>query len=163
VLGEAGVVVISGLARGIDQAHAGALRPGGRTAAVLGRGVEVVYSREHRPLMEATRARGAGVLQGPDDLLERLGFPAPVRSGDGPTVVLERDGMRMLGSRGEGPRHVDDIGERVGAGARRALAALVTCEVRGLVRRQTGQRCARRPAFHRLGSGGDAWPNHSLS
>jgi DNA processing protein len=50
-LGEAGVVVISGLARGIDRAaHAGAPRRGGKTVAVLGCGVDIVYTREHRTL-----------------------------------------------------------------------------------------------------------------
>jgi hypothetical protein len=50
-LGEAGVVVISGLARGIDRAaHSGALRRGGKTVAVMGCGVDIVYLGEHRTL-----------------------------------------------------------------------------------------------------------------
>jgi len=62
VLGGAGVVVISGLARGIDRAaHAGALRAGGATVGVLGCGVDVMYPGEHRSLMEAMQHAG-GVM-----------------------------------------------------------------------------------------------------
>ncbi len=60
VLGGAGAVVVSGLARGVDRAvHGGALRAGGVTVGVLGCGVDVVYPAEHRSLMEAMQHRGA--------------------------------------------------------------------------------------------------------
>jgi DNA processing protein len=66
VLGRAGLVVISGLARGIDRAaHTGALRAGGVTVGVLGCGVDVAYPPEHRSLMEAMRQRGAVVAELP--------------------------------------------------------------------------------------------------
>lgn len=60
-LAQAGVTVVSGLARGVDgAAHAGALDGGGVTLAVLGSGVDVIYPAEHREL--ARRVEEAGTL-----------------------------------------------------------------------------------------------------
>jgi DNA processing protein len=59
LLGERGVTVVSGLARGIDQAaHTGALEVGGRTAAVLGTGLDVDYPRGDGALREAIASSG---------------------------------------------------------------------------------------------------------
>ncbi|NJC98551.1 MAG: DNA-protecting protein DprA [Anaerolineae bacterium] len=55
-----GMTVISGLARGVDAiAHQTALKPVGRTIAVLGSGVDKIYPPEHRALAEQMLARGA--------------------------------------------------------------------------------------------------------
>ena len=59
-LASLGVVVISGLARGIDaEAHQASLRAGGRTIAVMGSGIDVVYPAEHHGLFRAIVERGA--------------------------------------------------------------------------------------------------------
>jgi DNA processing protein len=65
-LARAGLVVVSGLARGIDAAaHAGALEAGGPTIAVLGSGVDVIYPREHRSLAQDVRQAGGLVSELP--------------------------------------------------------------------------------------------------
>lgn len=64
---SAGVVVLSGLAQGIDSAaHRGALDAGGRTVAVLGEGVALFLATvrgRRRPLVPRIRANGALVSQ----------------------------------------------------------------------------------------------------
>ncbi len=58
-LAEAGVVVVSGAARGLDaRAHEGALAAGGGTIAVLGTGIDVAYPPEHAALIDTVRRRG---------------------------------------------------------------------------------------------------------
>lgn len=53
-LASAGITVVSGLARGIDAAaHEATLAAGGCTIAVLGTGIDIVYPRSHRRLMDA--------------------------------------------------------------------------------------------------------------
>ena len=56
---QAGLSVLSGLARGIDgAAHRGALEHGGRTFAFVGTGLDRVYPPQHRELAQAILERG---------------------------------------------------------------------------------------------------------
>ncbi len=60
-LAVAGITVVSGLALGVDTAaHRGALKAGGRSAAVLGCGVDIVYPRRSHP--EYHELRRAGLI-----------------------------------------------------------------------------------------------------
>lgn len=60
------LVIVSGLARGIDSAsHRGALEAGGKTVAVLGSGVNVIYPRENKKLAERCIESGAVISEFP--------------------------------------------------------------------------------------------------
>lgn len=62
-LAAKGFIVVSGLARGIDgEAHQGALDAAGRTVAVMGCGIDVIYPAEHRKLAEAIVAGGGALV-----------------------------------------------------------------------------------------------------
>ena len=66
LLGAAGLVVVSGMARGIDAAaHRGALAGGGTTLAVLGGGADVVYPASKRRLYRDILASGAAISEAP--------------------------------------------------------------------------------------------------
>lgn len=63
-LARSGVVVASGMARGVDAAaHEGALAAGGPTWAVWGAGPDHIYPAEHRQLATAIAARGALITE----------------------------------------------------------------------------------------------------
>jgi DNA processing protein len=94
-LAAAGVVVVSGLARGVDgEAHRGALEAGGTTVAVLGCGVDRDYPAAHAELAaRLTAARGLVVAEyGPGVEPAPWRFPARNRIVAGlcvATVVVE--------------------------------------------------------------------------
>jgi DNA processing protein len=77
-LAEAGVVVVSGLARGLDaRAHRGALDAGGGTIAVLGCGPDVAYPEENRALLGEIRHKGLVLSEHPPGTEPRpFRFPA---------------------------------------------------------------------------------------
>ena len=68
---KAGVVVVSGLAYGIDSiAHRGALDAGGVTVGLLGTPINRIYPASHRQLAEEIIETGGAIMSeyGPDDL-----------------------------------------------------------------------------------------------
>ncbi len=92
-LAEQGVLVVSGLARGIDtEAHEGALVKG-MTCAVLGCGPDVCYPPENRRLFDAIPGKGAIVSEHPPGTKpEKFYFPRRNRVISGlssGTVVVE--------------------------------------------------------------------------
>jgi DNA processing protein len=63
-LARLGLTVISGLARGIDTtAHSSTLKAHGRTIAVIGSGVDIIYPPENRQLAERMVSEGAVVSE----------------------------------------------------------------------------------------------------
>ena len=79
-LAEAGVVTVSGMARGIDSAsHRGSLLKGGKTVAVLGCGADVVYPPENGALMQNIIENGMVVTEYPPGT-PPIGKHFPVRN-----------------------------------------------------------------------------------
>lgn len=76
-LAQAGVTIISGLALGVDGvAHRAALEAGGRTIAVLGSGIDVIYPGEHRDLAKRISEQGAIISDYPPGTKpDRFNFP----------------------------------------------------------------------------------------
>jgi DNA processing protein len=62
-LARRGLVVMSGMARGVDtSAHKGALDAGGATVAVWGTGIDVIYPKENKKLAEQIVAQGGAIV-----------------------------------------------------------------------------------------------------
>ncbi len=62
-LARRGLVVMSGMARGVDTcAHKGALEAGGATVAVWGTGIDVIYPKENKKLAEQIVAQGGTIV-----------------------------------------------------------------------------------------------------
>jgi DNA processing protein len=97
-LARRGVLIVSGMARGIDAAaHEGALLAGGRTAAVLACGLDDCYPPEHADLARRIAAAGALLSEWPPGEAP-LGWRFPRRnrliSGLADVVVVVEGGAR---------------------------------------------------------------------
>lgn len=89
LMAQAGISVVSGLARGIDaQAHRGALLARGRTIAVLGCGLKTIYPPEHAELADQILQNGGAIMsEFPLGFLPQAGnFPARNRIVAGMTL-----------------------------------------------------------------------------
>jgi DNA processing protein len=65
-LAKRGLVIVSGLARGVDAlAHGGAMSVGGRAIGVLGTGIDVCYPKENKKLFEKVLEKGAIISELP--------------------------------------------------------------------------------------------------
>lgn len=74
-LAQSGMTVVSGMAKGIDSVvHETALRSGGKTMAVLGAGIDVIYPPENRSLYEEIAARGLIISEYPPGTNALPGF-----------------------------------------------------------------------------------------
>lgn len=80
-LAQAGVTVVSGLARGIDTAaHQGALDGGGRTIGVLGSGIKRIYPKENGELAQRIVQTGGAIISEFAPTAEPLAFRFPFRN-----------------------------------------------------------------------------------
>lgn len=142
-LGRLGFCVVSGLARGIDTAaHEGALSVGGKTAAVLGCGIDIVYPPENLGLYRQIEQSGAILSEFPfGRRADRQSFPMRNRVVAGmceAVVVVETDvnGGSMITARfaGEQGRLIFAVPGRIdqntSAGCHQLIrdgATLLTC------------------------------------
>jgi DNA processing protein len=148
-LGEAGIGVVSGLAKGIDrEAHDGCLQTGGRTIAVLGNGIDEIYPSSSRSAGLAILTCGGAILSEYPPGVPPLQYHFPARnriiSGLCRCVVVvqapERSGALitaehalqegrdlfvhaagLAGSSGAGTRRLADAGAMVIDGSARIL------------------------------------------
>jgi DNA processing protein len=121
-LARLGFCVVSGLARGIDTAaHEGALEVGGKTAAVLGCGLDIIYPPENLELYRRISETGAVISEFPfGRRADRQSFPMRNRVVAGlceGVIVVESDntGGAMITARfaGEQGRHVFAVPGRI--------------------------------------------------
>ena len=232
-LARMGITIVSGLAYGVDTAaHKGALAAGGRTIAVLGCGVDVVYPKANSKIYQRIPDSGALISEFPMGLqpdpglfpvrnrivsglsLGTLVIEAPRKSGalitarhaldqgrevfavpgnifspygegchqlikdgaklvenvydiiceieaglveieiraedngpdepDGPKPAMSPDEKRVFNFLSMAPSHIDDITEECGLTASRAASALMTLELKGLIRQLSGKQFIRR-------------------
>lgn len=95
------MTIVSGLARGIDAAaHVAALEAGGRTLAVLGNGIDIVYPSEHGKLAQMIVEQGALVSDYPVGMKpDATNFPARNRIISGMSLgVLIVEGDQVSGA-----------------------------------------------------------------
>ncbi|MGH2959345.1 MAG: DNA-processing protein DprA [Solirubrobacterales bacterium] len=110
---SAGMIVVSGMALGVDgAAHRGALQAGARTIAVLAGGPELAYPRSHRLLHEQIRGGGCVISENPPgSKAQRWAFVARNR------VIAGLAAMTVFveGSEDSGAIHTVGFAEELGS------------------------------------------------
>lgn len=109
-LSELGIVVVSGLAKGIDRAaHDGAMENGGRTIAVIGTPIDKAYPVEHAAIQQAIYTHHCLVSQFapgskvyPSNFVERNRFMALISNAS--VIVEAGDGSGTLSQAAETQR-----------------------------------------------------------
>lgn len=133
-LARLGFCIVSGMARGIDTAaHEGALSVGGKTAAVLGCGVDIVYPPENLSLYRRIEEQGAILSEFPfGRRADRQSFPMRNRVVSGiseAVVVVETDvnGGSMITARfaGEQGRLIFAVPGRIDQATSRGCHQLI--------------------------------------
>jgi DNA processing protein len=152
--------IISGMSRAVVVVEAaersGALITASH-AADQGRPVFAVPGPIDSPASGGTHAlirQGAVLCRGVEDVLEELeGIPPPVPPGQeaaaapatpaGPPPGLDAEQRRVWELLSEGPRHVDDLVQRLGLGVSQLSGMLLLMEMKKAVRRLPGNRYER--------------------
>jgi len=98
-LAQKGIIIVSGLALGIDSiAHRAALEAGGTTLAVLGNSVEQVYPRSHKALAEQIINSGGAILSEYEPPTDPRGYQFLARnrivSGLSDAIIIVEAAMR---------------------------------------------------------------------
>jgi len=79
-IASSGAIIVSGMALGIDSvAASAALKAGGRTVAVLGSGIDIIYPKEHKKLYRAIAQSGVIITEYPP-ATEPHSFNFPMRN-----------------------------------------------------------------------------------
>lgn len=112
---RAGLVVVSGMARGLDaRAHRGALDAGGASIGVLGSGVDVAYPRRNRDLHLDLQARGLLLSEQAPGTSPHMGsFPLRNRIIAGLVQALLVVEGKARGGTSSTARRVRDLGKPV--------------------------------------------------
>jgi DNA processing protein len=161
-LAARGIVIVSGLARGIDAiAHQGAVTANGRAIGVLGIGVDICYPKENKKLYEKVLERGAILSEFPLSTHRPGNFPIRNRIVAGMPLgaaltqleqpaaeqrnLLVAQSLTDSGQKiyallnSDEPRPIDDIVERTGLNSSDVLATVFDLEMKGFVRQLPGE------------------------
>src|SRR5207244_2911915 len=126
---SAGVTIVSGLARGVDGAsHTAALDAGGKTIAILGTGIDIVYPRSHKRLFRAVEERGLILTEFPP------GTPPPPESPLAEVLEVFRK---------EEATHIDAAADKLQQPIASVSEALLQLELGGWLRALPGARYLR--------------------